>query len=103
MVLVDLRPLNVTGRQAEEALGRANIVVNRNTIPYDPKPPRVASGVRLGAAAISSRGFKESDARRVGELILRVLGDIDSDAVQSQVRDEVLDMTPRFPIPGIDF
>ena len=103
MVLVDLRPLDVTGRQAEEALGRANIVVNRNAIPYDPKPPRVASGVRLGTAAISSRGLKENDARRVGELILRVLGDIDSDAVQSQVRAEVLEMAPRFPIPGIDF
>ena len=103
MVLVDLRPLDVTGRQAEDALGRANIVVNRNAIPYDPKPPRVASGVRLGTAAISSRGFKENDARRVGELILRVLGDIDSDTVQSQVRAEVLDMAPRFPIPGIDF
>ena len=103
MVLVDLRPLDVTGRQAEDALGRANIVVNRNAIPYDPKPPRVASGVRLGTAAISSRGFKENDARRVGELILRVLGDIDNDAVQSQVRAEVLEMAPRFPIPGIDF
>ena len=103
MVLVDLRPLDVTGRQAEDALGRANIVVNRNAIPYDPKPPRVASGVRLGTAAISSRGFKENDARRVGELILRVLGDIDNDAVQSQVRDEILEMAPRFPIPGIDF
>ena len=103
MVLVDLRPLEVTGRQAEEALGRANIVVNRNAIPYDPKPPRVASGVRLGTAAITSRGFQESDARRVGELILKVLGDIDSNAVQSQVRDDVLDMTPRFPVPGIDF
>ena len=103
MVLVDLRPLDVTGRQAEEALGRANIVVNRNAIPYDPKPPRVAGGVRLGTAAISSRGFKENDVRRVGELILRVLGDIDNDAVQSQVRAEVLEMAPRFPIPGIDF
>ena len=58
MVLVDLRPLDVTGRQAEEALGRANIVVNRNAIPYDPKPPRVASGVRLGTAAITSRGIQ---------------------------------------------
>ena len=103
MVLVDLRPLDVTGRQAEEALGRANIVVNRNAIPYDPKPPRVAGGVRLGTAAISSRGFKENDVRRVGELILRVLGDIDSDTVQSQVRAEVLEMAPRFPLPGIDF
>ena len=104
MVLVDLRPLDATGRQAEEALGRANIVVNRNAIPYDPKPPRVASGVRLGTAAISSRGLKENDARRVGELILRVLGDIDNvDTVQSLVRAEVLEMAPRFPIPGIDF
>ena len=103
MVLVDLRPLDVTGRQAEEALGRANIVVNRNAIPYDPKPPRVASGVRLGTAAITSRGFKENESRRVGELILRVLSDTDSDSVQSQVRDEVLGMTPNFPIPGIDF
>ena len=103
MVLVDLRPLDVTGRQAEEALGRANIVVNRNAIPYDPKPPRVASGVRLGTAAITSRGFQESDARRVGELILKVLTDIDNAAVQSQVRAEVLETVPRFPVPGIDF
>ncbi len=103
MVLVDLRPLEVTGRQAEEALGRANIVVNRNAIPYDPKPPRVASGVRLGTAAITSRGLKENDTRRVGELILRVLNDIESASVQSEVRDEVLGMTPNFPIPGIDF
>ena len=102
MVLVDLRPLEVTGRQAEEALGRANIVVNRNAIPYDPKPPRVASGVRLGTAAISSRGLRENDARSVGEMILRVLNDIDNNAVQSQVRDEVLEMAPGFPIPGID-
>ena len=103
MILVDLRPLDVTGRQAEEALGRANIVVNRNAIPYDPKPPRVASGVRLGTAAISSRGFEENDARRVGEMILKVLNDIHNEAVQSQVRDEVLEMAPNFPIPGIDF
>jgi glycine hydroxymethyltransferase len=103
MILVDLRPLDVTGRQAEEALGRANIVVNRNAIPYDPKPPRVASGVRLGTAAISSRGFEENDARRVGEMILKVLNDIHNETVQSQVRDEVLEMAPNFPIPGIDF
>jgi glycine hydroxymethyltransferase len=103
MVLVDLRPLDVTGRQAEEALGRANIVVNRNAIPYDPQPPRTASGVRLGTAAISSRGFKENDTRRVGELIFRVLSDIGNRSVQSQVRDEVLRMVPDFPVPGIDY
>ena len=103
MVLVDLRPLDVTGRKAEESLGRANIVVNRNTIPYDPQPPRTASGVRLGTPAITSRGFKEADTRRVGELILRVLNDVGNESVENQVRDEVLHMAPSFPVPGIDF
>ena len=103
MVLVDLRPLGLTGRQAEESLGRSNIVVNRNTIPYDPQPPRTASGVRLGTPAITSRGFMEADTRRVGDLILRVLNDIGNESVENQVRDEVLHMTPSFPVPGIDF
>ena len=103
IVLVDLRPLGVTGRQAEEALGRANIVVNRNAIPYDPQPPRTASGVRLGTAAIASRGFGQDDARRVGELILRVLEDVDAAATQARVRQDVLAMTANFPVPGVDF
>ena len=103
IVLVDLRPLGVTGRQAEESLGRANIVVNRNAIPYDPQPPRTASGVRLGSAAITSRGFGEDEARRVGELILRVLEDVDDAATQARVREDVLAMVADFPVPGVDF
>ena len=103
IVLVDLRPLGVTGRQAEESLGRANIVVNRNAIPYDPQPPRTASGVRLGSAAITSRGFGEDEARRVGELILRVLEDVDDAATQARVREDVLAMVVDFPVPGVDF
>ena len=103
MTLVDLRPLDVTGRQAEEALGAANIVVNRNAIPYDPKPPRTASGVRLGTPAITSRGFTESDTRRVGKLILEVLSDVGSGAIQARVKEEVLAMTAERPVPGIDF
>ena len=103
MTLVDLRPLDVTGRQAEEALGSANIVVNRNAIPYDPKPPRTASGVRLGTPAITSRGFKEEDTRQVGQLILEVLQDIDNKYTHSRVREQVIQMTKSFPIPGIDY
>ena len=103
IVLVDLRPLGVTGRQAEESLGRANIVVNRNAIPYDPQPPRAASGVRLGSAAITSRGFGEDDARRVGDLILRALADVDDAATQARVREDVLAMVADFPVPGVDF
>ena len=102
MTLVDLRPLDVTGRQAEEALGRANIVVNRNTIPYDPKPPRTASGVRLGTPAITTRGFTEDDTRRVGNLILEILQNINSQPTQTRVREQVIQMTKSFPIPGID-
>ena len=102
MVLVDLRSAGVTGRQAEDALGKANIVVNRNAIPYDPKPPRTASGVRLGTAAITTRGFAEPETRRIAAMILRVLQNPDSAAVQSQTREETLEMTARFPVPGLD-
>ena len=102
MVLVDLRSAGVTGRQAEDALGKANIVVNRNAVPYDPKPPRTASGVRLGTAAITTRGFAEPETRRVADMILQVLQDPDSAAVQSQIREETLEMTARFPVPGLD-
>ena len=102
MVLVDLRSAGVTGRQAEDALGKANIVVNRNAIPYDPKPPRTASGVRLGTAAITTRGFGEPETRRVAAMILRVLQDPDSAAVHSQIREETLAMTARFPVPGLE-
>ena len=102
MVLVDLRSAGVTGRQAEDALGKANIVVNRNAIPYDPKPPRTASGVRLGTAAITTRGFAEPETRRIAAMILRVLQDPDNAAIQSQTREETLEMTARFPVPGLD-
>ena len=102
MVLVDLRSAGVTGRQAEDALGKANIVVNRNAIPYDPKPPRTASGVRLGTAAITTRGFAEPETRRIAAMILRVLQDPNNAAIQSQTREETLEMTARFPVPGLD-
>ena len=94
--------MNVTGRKAEEALGRANIVINRNAIPYDLKPPRVASGVRLGTPAITTRGMKEEDARQVGRLILQTLNNLGDEAVERQVKDEVIGITTRFPIPGND-
>ena len=102
MVLVDLRSAGVTGRQAEDALGKANIVVNRNAIPYDPKPPRTASGVRLGTAAITTRGFAEPETRRIAAMILRILQNPDSAAIQSQTREETLELTARFPVPGLD-
>ena len=102
MVLVDLTPMGITGREAEDALNRVNIVVNRNAIPYDPKPPRVASGMRLGTPAVTSRGFGTEEMATVAKLILKTLADIGDEAVERQVRDEALSLTARFPVPGID-
>ena len=102
MLVVDVTPLDLTGRQAEEALGEANIVANRNAIPYDTKPPRVASGMRLGTPAITSRGFGIAEAAQVAALILRILANPGDDAVKREVRDEVLALAERFPVPGID-
>ena len=102
MLVVDVTPLDLTGRQAEEALGEVNIVANRNAIPYDTKPPRVASGMRLGTPAITSRGFGAAEAARVATLILRILANPGDDAVKREVRDDVLALAERFPVPGID-
>ncbi len=102
IVLVDLTPMNITGRQAEEALGAVNIVVNRNAIPYDEKPPRTASGMRLGSPAITSRGMGVSETKRIGQLILRILGNMGDDGVMREVRGEVIATCANFPVPGID-
>ena len=102
MVLLDLTNLNVTGRQAEEALGESNIVVNRNAIPFDNNPPRQASGIRLGTAAITTRGMGTNQTRTIGDLILRVLNNLSSTSIQKQVKEEVVHMTKMYPVPGID-
>lgn len=102
MVLADVTPLDITGKQAEEALVRSNIVVNRNTIPYDPKPPRVASGIRLGTPAVSSRGMGEQELTRIAEMIVKALHYIGDESVERELRDETLSIAARFPTPGID-
>lgn len=101
LFLVDLTPIGLMGRQAEEALGRAGIYVNRNTIPYDPKPPRVASGLRIGTAAVTSRGMGVAEMRTIASLILRVLAHPGDARVEAQVREEVMHLTERFPVPGV--
>ncbi len=102
LLLADVTPLDITGRQAEEALGKVHITLNRNTIPYDPKPPRVTSGVRIGTPSVTSRGMGEDEMREIGRLIIRTLQNVDDEAVLSQVSDDVLQLTSRFPVPGID-
>ncbi len=101
LILVDLTPLGLTGRKAEEALGKVNIYVNRNTIPYDPKPPRVTSGLRIGTAALASRGMGPDEMRQVGKLILQALAHIGEEALEREVAEEVGQLTGRFTVPGI--
>lgn len=102
MVLADLTSLGITGREAEDALGGVNIVVNRNAIPYDPRPPRVASGLRLGSPSVTSRGFGTEEMRQVARLIIKTLSNMGSTAVETQIRDEVRSLTERFPAPGLN-
>jgi glycine hydroxymethyltransferase len=103
LMLVDLRPKGVSGKDAEAALERANITCNKNGIPFDPAPPAVTSGVRLGSPAGTTRGFGEAEFRRIGQLIGEVLDGLaanpqDNAAVESKVRQEVLALCARFPI-----
>jgi glycine hydroxymethyltransferase len=104
LMLVDLRPKGVTGKAAEEALERAGITCNKNGIPFDPAPPAVTSGLRLGSPACTTRGFGPGEFRKVGLLIVDVVealaraGEAGDPEVEARVRREVLDLTARFPI-----
>lgn len=101
IVIVDLSPQGVNGKDAEQALWSAGISVNRNTIPFDPKPPAVTSGFRLGTPAVTTRGFGIDEMKRIASLIVKVLAPSEDKRVQEQVRQEVREMCQRFPIPGL--
>ena len=90
--------MGVTGRDAETALDRVHITVNKNSIPFDQLKPSVTSGIRVGTAAMTTRGFKEAEFRRVGEWIAEVLNHKDDENVLSRVAAEVVELTSRFPL-----
>ncbi|MBI2851818.1 MAG: serine hydroxymethyltransferase [Chloroflexi bacterium] len=102
IVLVDLTETGVTGRVAEEALGRVGIVVNRNGIPFDPLPAMITSGIRLGTPAVTSRGFGKKEMKQVAGFILRVVCNAGDPVVEGHVRQEVQELCCRCPVPGID-
>ena len=102
LILVDLTPMDITGQQAETALESVGIITNKNAIPFDPRPPRVASGMRLGTPAITSRGFGEDETREVSRLITRVLNNMGNEQVMDEVKGSVKEITSGFPVPGLD-
>ncbi|WP_026606607.1 serine hydroxymethyltransferase [Methylocapsa acidiphila] len=104
LMLVDLRPKQLTGKAAEASLGRASITCNKNGVPFDTASPMVTSGIRLGAPAATSRGFGVAEFKKVGELIAETLdglaknGDAGNGAVEAKVKAEAIELTHRFPI-----
>jgi glycine hydroxymethyltransferase len=102
LMLVDLRALDCTGQEAEDALSNVNITVNKNAIPNDPQPARVTSGLRLGTPSITSRGFKEEDVQQMAQLIVRTLNHRGDEKIAETIRQEVEALTNQFPVPGLD-
>ncbi len=100
LFLMDLADRPITGKEADAALGRANITVNKNAVPNDPRPPMVTSGLRIGTPASTTRGFREREIRLVADLIAEVLDANGSDQAVEAVRPRVLELCKRFPVYG---
>ncbi len=98
LVLIDLSPMNKTGKAAEKALERADITVNKNMVPYDPQKPFVTSGVRVGSPAITTRGMGAAEVKKIAELMHLVIQNLDSDETINKVRDQVHELTADFPL-----
>jgi glycine hydroxymethyltransferase len=98
LILVDLIDRDITGKDADLALGRANITVNKNTVPRDPRSPFLTSGLRLGTPAITTRGFKEGEVIQIVNWIANILDDIQDFRMISQVKTDVLALCHAFPV-----
>lgn len=98
LMLINLNNKGVTGKQAEEALDKAGITVNKNGIPFDTQPPTVTGGLRVGTAALTTRGMKESEMELIAGWMNRIISDIDNAALQQEIRSEVKTLCEKFPI-----
>jgi glycine hydroxymethyltransferase len=101
LMLVDVRPLGVNGKEADAALGAVRITVNKNTIPYDPEKPMIGSGIRVGTPAVTSRGMREAEMREIARLIVDGIAAREDPDGQQEIRTRVAAITDRFPVPGL--
>jgi glycine hydroxymethyltransferase len=101
LMLVDVTPLGVTGKEAEAILDGIGITVNKNAIPFDPLPPNTASGIRVGTPATTARGFGEAEMREVGELIVSAMKQREDESATEALSARVRDICARFPVPGL--
>ena len=102
LILVDLTSTGITGITAQEALEAAGILVNRNSIPSDPRSPQITSGIRLGTPAVTTRGFVSKEMKQIASFIIKVLSDPQDKKIQKEIAEQVVDICRRFPAPGID-
>ncbi len=98
IVLVDLRSKNIVGKDAEKALERAGITVNKNAVPFDPLPPTKTSGIRIGTAALTTRGMGEDEMRKIARWISQVLYNLGDESLQKRIREEVRELCEQFPL-----
>lgn len=101
LLLIKLIGMGITGREAEKVLGRTGIVANRDPIPFDPNPPRITSGIRLGTPAVTTRGFSKDEMKQIASLVVKVLSNPGNKDIENEVKQEVSRICSRFPVPGI--
>jgi glycine hydroxymethyltransferase len=101
LMLVDVTPFGVTGKEADQALGEVDITVNKNAIPFDPNPPMVASGIRVGTPCVTGRGMGPAEMAEIGSLIVAGIAARGDPAAQADVRQRVVALAERFPVPGL--
>lgn len=102
LILVDLRKKGLTGKDFETALGKAGITVNKNAVPGDPNPPKITSGIRVGTAALTTRGMGPAEMQRIAEMFNIVAENMENESKLAEIKQEVLEMTKGFPVPGIN-
>ena len=100
LVLVDLRPFNVTGKVAETVLDEIGITVNKNTIPFDPEKPMVTSGIRVGTPALTTRGMKEGEMRTIADLISQTLKHHSDENKKKEIKGKIAELCKNFPLYG---
>ena len=98
LLLIDVRPLKITGAIAETALEKVGITVNKNTIPFDPEKPTVTSGIRIGTPAVTTRGFTTEDMKEIGKIMAMVLKHVDNETVLKEAREKVAALNKKYPL-----
>jgi glycine hydroxymethyltransferase len=98
LMLIDLTNKNITGKQAENALGKAGITVNKNMVPFDTKSPMVTSGIRIGTPAVTTRGMKENEMEIIADFINRATNNFENDNELLKIKDEVKELCSKFPL-----